>query len=174
VQSVLIISRALIYELENDLQSAVEYGQKGLDLARMVQSPVSVVILFIILGRLKYQLGEIQSAYHLVREGLEILKEATEFRENVVIVFCHLGGFFLELNAKLAVQMLAQSESLALSLPVPRDPTLDKIYFDRFLATSSEKLSETEFASVWKAGLKMTVEEAIKLGLGTLEEMQNG
>jgi len=162
-QSVFLIVRAVISELEDDIHSAVKFGQKSLDVARVAESPMNITIILIILGRLENQLGNIQSAYQLVREGLGTLKEAMEFRESVVIALCHLGGFLVERDPRSAVQILAQSESIIRSLAVPRDPTLDKKYFDRFLTAGREKLSEAEFTSAWEAGLKMSEEEAVEL-----------
>jgi len=164
-QSIFLIVRAVISELEDDIHSAVKFGHKSLDVARVAESPMNITVILIILGRLENQLGNIQSAYQHVREGLGTLKEALEFRESVVIALCHLGGFLLERDARSAVQILARSELIIRSLAVPRDPTLDKKYFDRFLATGREKLSEAEFTSAWEAGLKMSEEEAVELVL---------
>lgn len=169
-QSVFLIVRAVISELEDDIHSAVMFGQKSMDVARMAESPMNTTVILIILGRLEYQLGNIQSAFQLIRESLKTLKEAIEFRESVVTVFCHLGGFLMEQDAVSAVQILAQSESILQSLAVPRDPTLDKIYFDRFLAAGREKLSEVEFVSAWETGLKMSEDEAVDLALKTVIE----
>jgi predicted ATPase/DNA-binding XRE family transcriptional regulator len=170
MESVFLIVRALISELEDDIQSAVKFGRKSLDVARGAESTVNITIIFIILGRLEYQLGNIRSAYQLVREGLEALKEVMEFRESVVSAFCHLGGFLVEQDAKSAVQILAKSESLVQALVFPRDPTVDLNHFDRFLATAREKLSEAEFTAAWEAGLKMSDEEAVELALKTVKE----
>jgi hypothetical protein len=99
-----------------------------------------------------------------------MMKNAMEFRDILIVAFCHLGGFLAEQDAKSAVQLLAQSESLVQSLAVPRDPTLNKIYFDRFLATVRDKLSKAVFTSAWDTGLKMSEEEAVELALKTLKE----
>ncbi len=169
-QSVFLIVRAVISELEDDIHSAVKFGQKSLDVAMMAESPMNTAVILIILGRLKYRLGNIQSAFQLVRESLNTLEDAMEFRESIVTVFCHLGGFLVEQDPVSAVQLLAQSEAIIQSLAVPRDPTLDKIYFDRFLAAGREKLSEVEFVSAWETGLKMSEQEVVELALKTLIE----
>jgi hypothetical protein len=77
----------------------------------------------------------------------------------------------VEKKTQIAVKILAHSESMRQSFPTPRDPIFDKPYFERFISSACEKLSEAEFTSAWEAGLKMTADEAIELALKTVEEM---
>jgi hypothetical protein len=83
----------------------------------------------------------------------------------LVAVFDDLGGLLAEENPQAAVQILALTESLSLSLPGPRDPIFDKPYFDRFLAEAKAKITEDQFRYAWKTGSKMTIDEAVSFVL---------
>ena len=87
------------------------------------------------------------------------------------MVFCQISGMLVDRKPHIAAQLLGYSEIFWQEANFPRDPTFDQPYFDRFYAAARAKLGEAEFASAWEAGLKMTVDEAIKLALKTVEKM---
>jgi len=166
-----VVVMGLIAEAENDLSNAVEYEEQALELAREMKVPALIAFSLLLIGLFKYQQGDIEAARQHVREGLEFVRRGEVGEWRFAYICCYLGGFFVEKRPRIAVQILAHSESLWQSFPVPRDPIFDKPYFDRFLAAARAKLSEAEFTSAWEVGLKMTMKEAIELAFKTLEEM---
>jgi predicted ATPase/class 3 adenylate cyclase len=160
----------LISEIENDLQNAVEYQQKSLDLTREVGSPRNIAWSLMNLGRLRYQEGNREVAIQYVKDSLQILKKGVVSQGKTAYSLSHLGGLFAETKSRVAIQFLSLSGTLAQNLPHPRDPIFDKPYFDRSLAAARAKLSEAEFTSAWEAGLNMTIDEAIALAWKTVDE----
>jgi hypothetical protein len=124
-----------------------------------------------ILGRLKYREGDHEVGLQYVRESLAILRRGDVGLYGTAKLLGQIGGMFLGEEPQIGVQFLGLSETLWQQLSFPRSPIEDKPYFDRFLITAHEKLSEDKFATAWEAGLKMTVEEAVELALKTIEQM---
>jgi hypothetical protein len=124
-----------------------------------------------ILGRLKYREGDHEVGLQYVRESLAILRRGDIGLYGTAKLFVQIGGMFLGEKPQIGVQLLGLSEALWQQLSFPRNPIEDKPYFDRFMTTAHEKLSENKFTTAWAAGLKMTVEEAIELALQTIEPM---
>jgi predicted ATPase/DNA-binding XRE family transcriptional regulator len=170
-QALHLIFLGLIAEIENDLESAIEYQQKSLDLMTEVGAPRQIAWSLMILGRLKYQANNRESALKHAQESLYIIKMGEVSKAKTAYICCHLGGLFVEKNPRLAAQILGLNETLSQRLPHPRDPIYDKPYFDRFLSMTQAKLSDAEFAPAWEAGLKLTVDEAVDLALNAMEEM---
>jgi tetratricopeptide (TPR) repeat protein len=161
----------LIAEIENDHQSAVKYGQKSLDLMKDVGSANDIALCLSILGRLKYWEGSHEVGLQYVRDSLEIVRSGNTEVYGTARVFSQIGGMFLGEKPQIGLQLLGLTETLWQQLSFPRNPIEDKPYFERFLTTAREKLSEDQFITAWDAGLKMTVEEAIGLALKTIEQI---
>jgi predicted ATPase/DNA-binding XRE family transcriptional regulator len=170
-QAIYLIFLGLIAEIENNLQSAIKYQQKSLDLMKDIGSPRQIAWSLMILGRLRYQEGNREVALQHMQDSLYILRKGEVSKAKTAYIFCHLGGFFVEKKPDVAIQILGLNEILSQKLPHSRDPILDKPYFDRFLSAARAKLSEAEFTAAWEIGMKMTVDEAIKLALKTMEEL---
>jgi len=166
-----VVVMGLIAEAENDLSNAVEYEEQALELAREMKVPALIAFSLFLIGLFKYQQGDIEAARQHVREGLEFVRRGEVGEWRFAYICCYLGGFFVEKRPRIAVQILAHSESMRQLFPTPRDPIFDKPYFERFISSARAKLSEAEFMSAWKTGLKMTTDEAIELAVKTVEEM---
>jgi tetratricopeptide (TPR) repeat protein len=166
-----LIFLGLIAEIENDLQSAIEYQEESLDLFRAIGSPRQIAWVLMILGRLRYQASDHVSALQHMQESLEMVKKGKTSQGKTAYIFCHLGGFFAKEKPQVAIQILSFNEILSQNLPHARDPIYDKPYFDRFLSAARAKLNEAEFTAAWEIGMKMTVDEAIELALKTVVEM---
>ena len=160
----------LIAEFENDLQAAVEYIQKSVDLLRKMDAPEHIWWT-IALGWLQYRQGDHKVAKQSVRNSLELVKRSDMARTETAYVFYHVGVFFLEKKPQLAVQFLALAVALRQRLDLFRDPTFDEPYYERFLSAAWAKLGEHEFSGAWEVGLNLRLEEALALALKTVEEL---
>jgi tetratricopeptide (TPR) repeat protein len=170
-QAIYFIFLGLIAEIENNLQGAIKYQQKSLELMKDVGSPRQIAWSLMILGRLRYQEGNREIALQHMQDSLYILRKGEVSKAKKAYIFCHLGGFFVEKKPEVAIQILGLNEILSQKLPHPRDPIFDKPYFDRFLSAARAKLSEKEFTVCWEKGKKMSLENALNLVLKALEEM---
>lgn len=170
-QAVCLTFLGLISEIENDLQNAVEYQQKSVDLTRETGSPRQIAWGLMNLGRLRYQEGNREVGIQNVQKSLQFLKSGAVSHVKTAYSLCHLGGLFAEMKPRVATQFLSLSGRMSQKFPHPRDPIFDKPYFDRFVFAARAKLSEAEFTSAWEAGLKMTVDDAVDLALKTMEEI---
>jgi tetratricopeptide (TPR) repeat protein len=167
-KSLLLLS--VIAELENDLQGALKYLPRGVELLREIGSS-DYIWWNIALGRLHYQKGDREIAKQSVRDSLELVKSKDMGRTEIAYVFYHLGGLFVENQTRLTVQFLALAGALRQRLHYKRDPTFDKPYSERFLSAAWAKLGEDEFTRAWEVGLKLRLEEALDLALKTVEEL---
>lgn len=170
LQSRALSIRALIAEAENDFPGAVVYAQRALVLKREMGVAAEIAFGLMLVGIFEYQQGNVEGARQYVRDSLEFAQRGEVGTRTLINIFVYLGGLFVEKRAHVTIRILALTESLAQAFPVHRDPIFDKPYFERFVSTVRAKLSESEFRSVWDAGSKMTLDEAIELALKTLEE----
>jgi tetratricopeptide (TPR) repeat protein len=168
-QSTILSVLALIAEAEHDLQSAVAYAQKALELAREMRLPLQIAWALVLIGTFKYQQGQVEVALEYVRDSLEFVRRGDGLDNLVVKIFDHLAGLLVEKKTQPAVQILAFTESLVRLSAVRRDPIFDQPYLDRFLSAARAKLSEAEFRSAWEAGSKISHDEAITCILRELQ-----
>jgi hypothetical protein len=77
----------------------------------------------------------------------------------------------VETHSQVVVQILGATEALVQKLNWPRNPMIDKPFYDQNLAAARTKLSEEEFNANWEIGTKMSLEQAIELALKMVEEM---
>jgi non-specific serine/threonine protein kinase len=159
-----------IAEFEYDLPGAGEYVQRSVDLMREMGQP-ECVWWNIALARLQYLQGRYEIAKQSVSNDLVFVKTRNIEVLEAGYIFYHIAAFFVTKKTQVAVQFLSLSGALRQDLAFLRDPTFDKPYSERFLAGARAKLNQEEFNSAWEMGLKMTVDEALNLGLKTVEEI---
>ena len=167
MQGMILFFLGLVAETGKDLQSALEYSQKSLDLAREVGSPDKLAANFASLGRLKYLRGDHDEAFHFIHDSLEIVKNGGTDVNSTSFIFLQIGGMYIENKPHIAVQLMGFSENIFQTLPNPRNSTLQKPYLDLFLPVARKKLSKDEFESAWNEGLRMRMEKAIELAITT-------
>ena len=156
---------ALIAEAENDFPGAVAYAQKALALKREMGAAAEIAFGLNLIGIFQYKQGNVEAARQCIRDSLEFVRRG-EVRDGIIAnIFVYLSGLFVEDKTRVAIQILAFTESLAQTFAVSRDAVFDKPYFSRFVAAGREKLTEDEFTSAWEAGSKMTLDEAIAYAL---------
>ncbi len=163
----------IIAELENDLPSAVEYGQKSRDLLWKIYHTGQYISVTLVLGRLHYQQGDRRVAKQYMREGITLVRseEIKPVWWRLDHVFGQMGALLVETETQLAVQFLALAESFFKARPHDfwdefRDP-----YYGRFLSAARAKLSEDEFTAAWESGSKMTAEAGLDLALKRVEDL---
>ena len=161
-----------IAEIENDLQSALEYGQKSRDLLKEIHI-LSYIGMTIILGRLHYQLGDLEVGKQHLRESLTLVKrdEIRPFWWGLDHIFGQMGMLLVEKETPLAVQFFAQAEVIFRARPHNSRDAFHDMYYDRFLSAARARLRKAEFTAAWEAGLKVTKEEALDLALKAVEEI---
>lgn len=160
----------LMAEIENDLQSAVDYEQKSLELLRAMAAPMYIA-LGINLARLKQRQGDDLSAKRHLQESIEFLTHDDVKLNWIGYALCHIGGFLAERKSNLAVQFLALFHVLSKTHPVRTWDAFNKPHFDHFLSTARAEFGQDEFAAAWETGAKMTMEEALHLVLKLQEEL---
>ena len=171
MQSIILWLLGILAEIEEDLDSALDYHQKGLSLSREIGALDLVATISASLGRLKYFQGEVEAGMGDVHESLEIVKQGKAEANTIAHIFNQIGGMYVEGNPRVTTQLLGFGESIWRTIPLPRNPTFDRPYFERYRSAARERLSEGDFNSAWEAGLKMSLEQAIELALKTGEEI---
>jgi predicted ATPase/DNA-binding XRE family transcriptional regulator len=166
----------LIAEIENDLQGAVEYGQKSRDLLWEIHRPQYIgpyLGMTIILGRLQYQLGDLEAGKQHLRDSLTLLRreEMRRFWWRLDYLFGQMGMLLADNEPQLAVQFFALAETIFKARPHDFWDAFCDLYYDRFLSAARAKLSEAEFTAAWEAGSRMKSEDALNLALKTVEEI---
>src|SRR4026207_1400706 len=109
-------------EIENDYQTAVEYGQKSLDLMKEVGSANDIAWCLSMLGRLKYGEGSHEVGLQYVRDSLEIVRSGNTEVYGTARVFGQIGGLFLGEKPQIGLQLLGLTETLWQQLSFPRSP----------------------------------------------------
>jgi len=160
----------LMAEIDNDLQSAVEYEQKSLELLQETGAPMYIALGFN-LARLKYRQGDNLPAKQHLRESIEFMTHDDVKLNWIGYAFCHIGGFLVERKSKVAVQFLSLINVLSKTHPFRTWDAFNKPHFDHFLSTARVEFSQDEFASAWETGAKMTMEEALHLVLKMQAEL---
>jgi predicted ATPase/DNA-binding SARP family transcriptional activator len=169
LQSETLVLIALIANAEHDLQSAVAYTQKALELGVEMKIISDMAFGCMLIGFFSYHQGNAIVGMQYARKSLVLVQSGEISDGDAVKIFDFLGGLLLEKNTHSAVQILALAESLAQSSGVYRGLVFHKPYFDHFLSTVRSKLSETEFASAWDKGSKMSLDKGVAYALRELQ-----
>lgn len=169
-QSQILSFLLFIADLQNDTRSALEYAYKCRELQMEVHVKHSVGIT-LVLGRLLYQQGDVESGKQYMLQSLTSVRSDPDYWWPLDYVFGHLAMLFVDKQTQLAVHFYALAESISSKRPQDFMDALTPLYKDRLLSAVRAKLSEAEFTAAWEAGLKMTNEGALDLALKAVEEI---
>jgi predicted ATPase/class 3 adenylate cyclase len=160
----------ILAEMENDHKSSLEFHEKSLSLSKEIGASDLLAAIYASLGRFKYFQGEVELGMQYALKSLEIVKQGGAEANTIAHIFNQIGGMCIEERPHITTQFLGFGESIWRTIPLPRNPTFDKPYFERYLSAARDKLDESDFNSAWEAGLKMNLEQAIELAVKTGEE----
>jgi hypothetical protein len=103
-----------IAEIENDLLSALEYGQKSRNLLKDIHQAQHLGWT-LVLGRLYYQTGEVEVGRRYLRESLRSLwrPEFKAFWWRLDYIFGQMGALLVDPQTQLAVQFFGLAKTIS-------------------------------------------------------------
>jgi predicted ATPase/class 3 adenylate cyclase len=161
------------YQDEGNLEQARAFLEKALaiqeEVGRRHSTEATPYTLFM-LGKVLGQLGDLEKATMMSKEGLLLVKEFNfEFRKAEILILN--AWLFIERSPQAATSLLATVTTKYQNMDVPMHP-VGKIYYERYLAAARSKLDEKDFNAAWAEGEKMEINQAIDYALSKIEEIE--
>lgn len=167
-QAFLQMFLGMVAEMQTSLSQALLYQQAYLELIQEIGTPNHLAWGYVLVARLEYLQNQREAALIDFRKGIDLIKSCGEEVGDLSYFLLHAGGLCIRTNPHVAVRLLSLTQSLSTNL---RDPVFYQPYFDRFLASARENLTETKFGSAWESGSDMTTKQAIDLAVKMIDEL---
>lgn len=146
----------------SDFTAARGFYEECLTVCRKIGDKEMTASTLLNLGYVAYEQKNLPNALDLIRESLELFQEL-DSRSGTVYGLVGLAAVFAEAgNPIKTVQLGAAAESLRNSIQLALASDGSRLY-EQALAIARQRLNEIEFNSAWEAGMKMTLEDALKL-----------
>jgi adenylate cyclase len=166
VRSVALTSLGITLFRQGKWVEANLYYQESLGLNREMGDKVGLALIHCYLGLLALAQGQLGQARASFAEGFAIAHQSDIKLYAVYNLIGMARLFSLEGDFSRAVTLLAASTRIAEALGLKIEPELQEPY-DEALTEARTKLSEADFASLWKAGETMVIEKAFQFALET-------
>jgi len=151
--------------IRGDIDGAAELFEEGLGRVHSVGYKLGIACGYHKLAQIERLLGRTQIAGRNLREALALQNELGN-RQGIIECLAALGGLALEEGqVGKGVRLLAAASELLSGLGAPLSPP-DRDQFLHDDAAARRLLDKEEFSKVWTAGQRMTVDEAVRLGIG--------
>ena len=104
------------------------------------------------------------SASALIRQALSISRDLGD-RERILDDFLMLADVAVSTDPKQTALLLAAAESLAAATG-HQLASIDREYHSSLVSTARQSLGDAEFEAAWRAGERLSLDEAVKAALG--------
>ena len=166
--SIILNQQGMLAGIQGNLGLATALDEEALVLMREVGDIATISYALRCLGSVMLQRGEYQRASRVFTESLRLSCD-TGFRW---IILESLVGLASVSSAHgkddRAARLFARAEVLGEAIGFRRSPTGQADY-DRWLASTKNRLGEAAFAAAWAEGRAMTLEQAIEYALASEE-----
>ncbi len=145
-----------------DYVTARAYYEECLVISRQIGDKDIMASTLLNLGYVSYEQQDDPNALVIIRQSLDLFKE---MNARAGIIYCLVGLAAVIARSgepRTAVQLAAAAENMRSSIQLALAPDGSRLY-EQTLSTAHLSLSATEFNTEWEAGMKLTLEEALKL-----------